>query len=323
MKRPAGAGRREHLFTERFRGRGCDQPIAPGDSAAVSRHQAAHPAAACPAASGQALDPLGGLLRPDAVLEHALVMPTTAAHQAVVAVEAHTHDVRRVARVDLCRCVVNDAWVVEQLDTAVVVARHQQLLVMAAVQGVYVGAIGLRVPDAHNREAQHARVCVVVHVAKQLGVDDLRASACVPVQHLIVVRVGHERGGVVIPVDAAHRGTVASAACNLLVAVGDRVDVDPRVIRCDRHHGVVGRVLDVRDALLAILDLLEDLQVVLVQDAHHALRAAHSNVVRAIDRLVGERDGARLPVERQHVNHLVLVSIDQVQMARVGDRRKH
>lgn len=131
-----------------------------------------------------------------------------------------------VARVHACGRVVDHARVVEKFDAAVVIGRHQVLLACAAVEGVDVGAIRLWMLDTHDREAQHARVGGVVHVAKQLGVDDLLARACVPVQHLVVVGVGHERLRVVVPVDAAHRRAVAGAARDALVAAVDLIDVD-------------------------------------------------------------------------------------------------
>eukprot|EP00955_Chlamydomonas_euryale_P010699 115462-Chlamydomonas_euryale.AAC.1 len=109
--------------------------------------------------------------------------------------------------------------VVEQLDHAKVVGRHEQLPAARAVDSVDVGAVGLGRPHAHDVEAEHRREGVEVDVA--LRERDLLAGARVPEQLLVVCRVGAHNGRVAAPVNAAHRAAVPSAARHSLVAALD------------------------------------------------------------------------------------------------------
>ena len=125
----------------------------------------------------------------------------------------------------------------EQGDDAAVVARGQDALLPAAVAsddgdfaGVDVGAVGALVPHAGGLEAEHAGPSVPCDVLGLGRADDLDTLGHVPVENLVIARVGEERGAILGPAHVRDERGVALAHAHELVPVTTVVHIHVVVV---------------------------------------------------------------------------------------------
>mmetsp|Transcript_19770 Transcript_19770/g.41056 ORF Transcript_19770/g.41056 Transcript_19770/m.41056 type:complete len:676 (-) Transcript_19770:2195-4222(-) len=200
------------------------------------------------------------------------IVPSAGSHEELVPLsEPAVGNVRAMPPVLGARRLRVDARKGEELHEAEIVSSHKDVALFRAAHHVDVCAVRVGGPNALHRPAEGAGPRVPLGVAKATGAANLLASVGLREQQLVATAIGLQEAPVSREVQVRDVAVVLVELGLFLEVSEDVIEVNGVVLRPHGKRFAVGRELEIGQGLLAVLGLMEDAKIRLVENAEGAL----------------------------------------------------